>query len=50
MARADDMVNLLREMRDLMRELVENQRIGILKQRTAANRRDRSLDDTIIEL
>ncbi|MBI4496794.1 MAG: hypothetical protein HY689_02705 [Chloroflexi bacterium] len=50
MAREDDMVNLLREIRDLMRELVQNQRMGILKERTAANRRDRALEETISDL
>lgn len=50
MAREDEMVNLLREVRDLLREMVQNQRMTILKERTAANRRDRALEDTIEEL
>lgn len=50
MAREDEMINLLREIRDLLREQVQNQRMGILKERTAANRRDRALEDTVEEL
>ncbi len=50
MAREDEIVNLLREIRDLVREQVQNQRIGILKERTAANRRDRALEDVVAGL
>lgn len=50
MAREDEMVHLLREIRDLMREIMQNQRMGVLKERTAANRRDRSLEDAINDL
>ncbi len=50
MAREDEIINLLREIRDVMREMLQNQRMGILKERTVANRRDRSLEDTVVEL
>jgi hypothetical protein len=50
MAREDEMVNLLKEIRDLLRETVQNQRMGILKERTAANRRDRALEEAVEEL
>src|SRR5437762_2572399 len=50
MAREDEMVNLLREIRDLLRETVQNQRMGILKERTNANRRDRALEEAVEEL